>query len=379
MALQPIKTVLSNIDDATITANKLNVGQLSGRKNIVINGAMQIAQRSKGLYGSTSGGYIVLDRWYFQRTATAVYNITQESSDGPNEFKYYTRVECDGTDTEIDSSDFVNYKQVFEAQNIRHLMHGTSDAKDLVLSFWVRSNVLDTFSVTWLHEGDGANYGIPLEYSVNAPNTWEKKVIKIPAITSGGVVDPTDAQEGAQLRFALMLGSSRSGTPNVYTTNNIFGSTNQTNLFDTVGNYWDITGIQLEVGEEATEFEHTAIDDVLKQCQRYFTKSYPDNAGGFSYYSADNTGAGCEVFYGDGTTGYHGGYRFPVEMRSTPSISLWTKNGTSANKAQMNFTSGGYVSIQPYTVSEKSFNILQTDAGSVSIYAFHYYADAELG
>jgi len=248
----------------------LNIGQIGGRRNLIINGAMQVAQR--GASFANAYGY-TLDRWNSQYNNTSARStVTQETSGGPAEFRSFLRVTVTTADATVDSSDLQNIKQAIEGYNMRHTDQGTSDAETLTCSFWVRSSVTGTYSATLYLNSTGTQYAYPAEYTINSANTWEYKTVTFsPQTTSASWVSSgyTDG-EYAQLRFGLMIGSGQGGTADTWNASNKFGASGQTNLFATNGATWDLTGVQLEVGSVATPFEHRSYGEELDACMRYY-------------------------------------------------------------------------------------------------------------
>ena len=303
----------------------------AGRKNILVNGDFQVSQR--GDYSSatvTADGTYRLDRWYLgtNNNNSTVQRTTVAVSDSP-ESQYAQKCVAGSTATS-----YLGIRQKVE-NPARYA------GKTVTYSGWVRSN----------------HTGARLTMYVTSPAT---------IVTSN-----THSGNGSweKLSVTVKLPDAMSGTwyVDVHISSASVGNTSIT-----ASDYFEAADLQLELGSVATPFEHRSYGEELALCQRYFCKSYSDDT-----YPPTNTANGCEVLYSDGTTSYHGGYRFPVSMRVQPSISLWTKNG-NANQAQLNFTSGSYVDISVYAPSHKSFNVYQSTAGTVGIYAFHYTADAEL-
>lgn len=284
-----------------------NVYNSLGVRNLIINGDMQIAQRGTShTQSANAGGFHTVDRFSYRRSGawsgvTAV-ELSQESSGGPNDFPYFLRYAPTGSDatTASDTSMYIDYK--IEGQTLTHLNLGTSSAKSLTISFYVRSSVTGTFTL----QVSGADFTrFITDYTINSANTWERKIINIPAPTSGSF--PTSANMG----LALALFISADKTSSIYATSTLnawtnYGadkrwSANQTDAITTSsGQTFDITGLQLEVGDTATPFEHRPYDMELARCKRYYTK------------------VSGTVFHANI---YHG-YEFSSPMRATPSMTL---------------------------------------------------------
>ena len=278
-------------------------------RNMIINGSMAISQRGTS-FSSLSAGAYTCDRWQLQVAGAGRGTVTQESSGGPAGFKdNFLRVTVATADSSVASSDMQVLKQVIEGHVAAFTDAGTSDAKPLTLSFYVRSSVTGTFSATLytnFNNPSAASY--PAEYTISSANTWEQKTITYPAFTTSSTLATSGYTTGEfyQVRFALMSGSDKTGTANQWNSANDFASTNQTNLFATSSATWDIVGVQLELGEQATPFEHRSFADELQRCKRYFqTYNEPPARGTTSGGSTDRMA-----------------FMLPVTMRAAPSVTM---------------------------------------------------------
>ena len=294
---------------------------LQGRKNLIINGAMQVAQRGTSA-ASTGWGqqaYRTVDRWQTQFNAsTTTGTATQEQITDQSTtigHPYYTRFTVDTAQTTVDSTARFTLKQVIENSVFNHLNWGTSAAKDLTLSFWVRSNITGTFSTAFRwHDSTGTVSSYTSEYTISTANTWEYKTISIPAPSLSTTAYSEFNVEAAQLRFSLMTGSTQAGTVDAWQTPaNTWGSSNQTNLFATSGNTFDITGVQLEVGSVATPFEHRSYGEELALCMRYYQAhgQIHGNVIRTNYVNGNVNDSGH---------GYSELMQYPVPMRATPTV-----------------------------------------------------------
>ena len=230
--------------------------QYAGARNLIINGAMQVAQRgTSGTFSNGSDGYKVADRWNLTETGSEsfVFSVTQ-STDAPNDFAYSYKLDCTTADTSLASNVQAGLEQNIEAQNLQHLSYGTSSARSLTLSFWVKSSKTGTY-IVWFRQPDSVRVR-SAAYTINSANTWEQKIITIAGDASGQI--DNDTATGLKVRFMLFAGTDyTSGTlqtswGSVTDADRYVG---QVNLADSTSNDWYITGVQLEVGE-ATPFEH---------------------------------------------------------------------------------------------------------------------------
>ena len=297
-------------------------GQAQGNKNIVINGAMNISQRSTSVTGNTAGGYLTCDRINFVQnmgTWTVIQSSDAPSSEG---FLNAYRIDCTTADTSVAATDYLAVQQKIEGQNLQTLRKGTSSAKSVTLSFFVKSNTTGNFVIE-LYDNDNARQ-ISALYTISSANTWEKKTVTFAGDTSGAFDD--DNAESLQINWWLGAGSNyASGTLNTSwasaTTANRAAGTQ--NLAASTDNDWAITGIQFEIGDVATAFEHEDFGTTLRKCKRYYeildSDIYP------SKYSSSSSIAN---------------YLWTEQKRADPTITADTNSGSHG--LFVTHTSGGY-------------------------------------
>jgi hypothetical protein len=298
MPLTQVKT--SNLD----TTNSLLF------RNRIINGDMRIDQRNAGASSSVSSNTYTLDRYRSLASGGGVYSV-QQSSVAPAGFTKSLLMTVTTTAASLSAGNYYSLRQSIEGLNISDLAWGTASAKNVTLSFWVRSSLTGTFGGAVNNDND-ASYAFT--YTISAANTWEQKTITITGATVGTWA--SDNSLGLNLELALGVGSTRSGTAGTWTypAAVLISATGATNVMATSGATLYITGVQLEVGTAATAFERRPYGTELNLCQRYY-----HYLGGDTAYQSINT----VVWYGTGDA--VGFFRHPVEMRSTPSIA---KTGT---------------------------------------------------
>jgi len=295
---------------STIQNNSFADTAVHGYRNLIINGAMQVAQRGTS---STSEGYQTVDRFRFTSSDMDQLAFTQtQDTTGPNGFTNSYKLSVTTPETTTESEEQLFMFQTIEAQSLQQLGYGTSEAKQLTLSFWVKSSVTGAYCVAF-YENDG-NRLITSTYSINSANTWEYKTITIDGDTSGTINN--DNGSGLELYFFLSVGPDRKTTDSTSWgtwTAAKFGYGQVADVAATSSATWQITGVQLEVGSEATPFEHRNYGDELRRCQRYFEKiTYPTSqyfAVGFS--RADSTGRFSLTY---------------TRKRATPSVSISGSN-----------------------------------------------------
>ena len=256
----------TSINGVTPNANNV-VG-----KNKIINGNMMIDQRNLGASVTPAEGIYTLDRWEAKQTTASKFSVQQSTSSPPVGFTNYAR--CTSLSAfSVGSSDQFGLRQIIEGSNHYDLNWGTSDAKTITISFWVRSSLTGTFGCAlYNYAGDRA---YPFTYAISSANTWEKKTVTVAGDTSG--TWPTTSTHGMVLFFSLGSGSSVSGTAGAWSGSFLASVTGATSVVATSGATLDFTGVQLEAGSSATEFEHRQYGTELQLCSRYFWRQY--NAG----------------------------------------------------------------------------------------------------
>jgi len=283
-----------------------------GQKNIVINGAMQVAQRSTSVTGVTDSGYRTCDRFRPVITNAGTWTISQ-SSDAPTGFATSLKFDCTTADTSLGSSDKFRLDYYIEGRDVQHLQKGSSSAKSLTMSFYVKTNKTGTY-VFELNDADNSR-AYSQTYTVSSADTWEKKTIVFVGDTSGAFGNDNNSSLQAHWWIAsgtdFTSGTTPSGWESKTNANRAAGL--NVNIADSTSNEWYITGVQLEVGSVATEFEHRSFGEELALCQRYYYTT--DHLDGSTGHSAHILGVFTTIrgFFGIGV---------PVTMRDSPSVSL---------------------------------------------------------
>jgi hypothetical protein len=262
----PSGATLSNLGTAT------GFGA-SAFRNIVINGDMQIAQRSTSVASITASSYNTVDRFRIAVDSLGTWTNSQ-STDVPTGqgFANSFKLDCTTADASPSAGDLLFITQRFEGQNLQYLKKGTASALSLTLSFWVKSTKTGTF-IAEIEDIDNTR-SISKSYTVDVTNTWEKKTVTFEGDTTGAFGN--DNGNSLQLNFWLGAGTNfTSGTLQTTwgattTANRAVG---QVNIADSTSNDWYITGVQLEAGTTASDFEFLPIDVSKKRCKRYFQKT----------------------------------------------------------------------------------------------------------
>ena len=310
--------------------NLPSVGQL-GNRNVIINGAFQVAQRGTSATGVTAGAYNTVDRFQYAEGSgggSAGFTVSQ-STEAPDGFSNSFKLEVTTTDT-LTGGENCLIRTRLEGQNMQRFKSGTSDAESITVSFYVRASVTGTYGVQ-LMLGPSANATALQSITVNSANTWEYKTLTFAGSTSYAI--PNDTSRGFDLNIMLDSGPDDLVAPYTFAAG-VSGAfrapTGQANFVQNSGATFHITGIQVEVGTEATPFEHRSFGDELARCQRYtyVVKGDDDDHTGYIGYSESTTNARFGVLH-------------PVPMRAAPSFTLsgtCRAQGGTADSA--NFTSG---------------------------------------
>jgi hypothetical protein len=304
---------------AVALAQQASTGVSQGFKNRIINGAMVIDQRNAGASVTpTADATYTLDRWKARLTQSSKYSVQQNAGSvtPPAGFTNYLGVTSLSAYS-VGASDFFVIQQVIEGFNVADLGFGTANAKTITISFWVRSSLTGTFGGSVYNDGGSRNY--PFTYTISSANTWEQKSITIAGDTSGTWATTSGA--GLQLQIGLGVGSTYSGTAGAWSATNYLSATGATSVVGTNGATFYITGIQLEVGTAATNFDVRSYGTELALCQRYY-QQFSGNAGtpvgNASAYNGSF--AICNVFFLVAMR------RAPTGITTTGSFLMYTNN-----------------------------------------------------
>ena len=290
-----------------------------GNRNLIINGDMRIAQRGTSLTSIAGSGYYSVDRFIMNINAgyANIASIQQNlnSISPPTDFTNYVGITID-TATTPDaqaSKQFFNFRQQIEQHIINYLNFGTANAKTITVSFWVRSSLTGTFAFSLRNGASDRSY--VTTYTINSADTWEKKTITINGDTTG-----TWNQAENVLGMTVNWGHGHTApyltsTINEWQDGSLTGYTSQVNLVETQNATWYITGVQLEVGENATEFEHRPYDMELARCQRYYTR-----IGGNPSSSLTASRTLLGLGYSGTSTQITTSVSLPTIMRSQPTV-----------------------------------------------------------
>ena len=352
-----------DIQDGAITAAKI-ANSYAGMKNLIINGNMQIAQRGTSFNVNGANTKYTVDRFALGLTE-GDFTATQDT-DIPTGQGFASSLKIDNNSAiatlAVGTQNF--FEQKIEAQNLTQLSYGTANAKTITLSFWVKSNKTGTY-IVWLYAPSGGNM-ISNSYTISSANTWEKKTIAIVGDTSS-LAFANNNGIGLYVRFMIGAGSNYQASPLATSWTPITSPTRyqgQVNLADSTSNYINITGVQLEAGTTATDFERLQYGQQLELCQRYCYK-----IGGDSAYTPFAMGTSYNTVGGNALVNY------PVAMRATPTMTptypIRSLNGGSTQAvSSVSFGQGGattaYIDYQTVSTTSGQAVMLTADGNTAS-------------
>ena len=340
-------------------------------RNMVVNGAMNVAQRSvseTGLGGAS--GYFTLDRFKATVTSSGRFTMAQTAITDLPGFANALHLDCTTADTSIDADENLVIQHKFEGQDLQRLQKGTSSAKSVTVSFYAKANAAFTFVVE-LYDLDNTRN---ITQKFTTATSWTRHTLTFPGDTSGAFDD--DNAASMNLSFWLHAGTTFGGTGGTFVDNTWGTPTNAnrtsgiSSFFSSTDNDLKITGVQMELGEQVTSFEHEDAGTTLQKCQRYYYKLKSSSSNNFfGYAMAANT------------TAMYLAVPFPVEMRSNPT-SIDVTAGSSGNigywlgGAVTAFTSIGISESGPSMTTlvmqvssglsgEKMYGVLPNGSGSI--------------
>ena len=282
----------------------------AGRRNLIINGAMQVAQRGTSTTGINTSGYYGSDRLRFVESSLGTWTLEQ-STDAPDGFSNSCKVTATTAKSSPASSNYLLFNYKIEGQDLQALQYGTSGAKTATLSFWVKSNKTGNATLT-LRQPDASSRTLSQQYTINSSDTWEYKTLTIVGDTSGNI--DSDNDTGIEIEWWLNSGSNfftGSHSSTWVASDNTIRNASNLGVGGATSDYFAITGVQLEVGSVATSFEHRSYGEELALCQRYYYEHNGTNGKG-KYVGG--------VVMRDSQNAYGFGIHHPVPMRDTPSL-----------------------------------------------------------
>ena len=304
-------------------------GQAQGNKNLIINGAMTVNQRGTQTGIRTAFG---VDRFKLAGDGAQIFTYSQSTTVPSGQgFSYSSKLDVTTADTSIAAGEYQLLVYNFEGQDLQHLKYGTSGAESITLQFWVRSPKTGTHIVELNHQD--AAYFNSQAYTIASANTWQKVTLTFSGYQTTAITN--DNTHGFGVAWWLMAGSTYSGgtlASNTWQNTAANRAAGQVNVVDSTSNEFYITGVQLEVGDVATAFEHEDIGTTLRKCKRFYefldTTVYPTkystvSLGNFVWTEQKraqptlsvDTNAGSQSLYPEGTSG---GYIYKTSETTNP-------------------------------------------------------------
>jgi hypothetical protein len=316
LALQTGGTTALTISSAQAISftNTISTPNTFGFKNRIINGGMVIDQRNAGASVTPSANGYILDRGQYEASQASKFTIQQNkgSVTPPVGFSNYFGMSVASAVT-IGAGDYFDIVQLVEGFNFADCGFGTANAKTVTLSFQVYSSLTGTFGGSIANNTFNRSY--PFTYTISSANTWTTISVTIAGDTSGTWVGATNGI-GLRVYLGIGVGSTYSGTANAWASTGYVSATGATSVVATSGATFYITGVQLEVGTQATSFDFRDYGRELILCYRYYYQTSPIGTSG---------GASNAIIMMGGIEGAASaalGCPLPVTMRSVPSLTI---------------------------------------------------------
>ena len=284
--------------------------QVFGRRNVVINGAMQVAQRGTQTGLGASSLYGATDRFRIITNNIGGRMTIEQSTDAPNGFGNSVKLSCTTTDTSLAAGDYLSFSTRLEGRNLQRFKKGTSDAEKFAVSFYVKANANATY-VCELYDYDSFRH---VNQTFSVTTSWTRVELTFPADTTGAM--DNDSNLSLAINIYLHAGSNFTGGTLQSTWGTGYRATGTDNFFDSTDRTLFLTGVQLEVGDNATPFEHLSFGEELALCQRYFYKEVRTSGALFGF-----------VGFADNSTTAYIQHIYPVPMRSEPTLSTTGTTG----------------------------------------------------
>ena len=289
--------------------------QYVGARNLIINGNAAVAQRGNSFPSAANNTYVV-DRFRVNRNGmdNLVYDLSQ-SSTSPDGFANSIKLDVTTAETSSADGEYLKIDTTIEAQNVQQLKYGTSSAEQITMSFWVRSSTTGTYAIEMYTEDPDKQ--ITNTYTVDSANTFEYKTVTFVGDTGGSINN--DNGQGFLISWFLSVPSNyKTGDSTSWRTYNADGrGYGQTaDVASTTGDFY-ITGVQLEVGTNASDFEYESFAATLQKCQRYYQQSYA-----LGTVAGTATTVGKESIQASGSV-LSTTTRFTTEMRATPTVTCF--------------------------------------------------------
>ena len=354
--------------DNSVQATAPRVGMV----NRIINGDMRIDQRNAGAaYTINNDGDYGIDRWKLRTYGGSGRYSIQQSGNVPEGFTTSAKLTVTTTDTS--GTNGYSIAQHIEGYNMADLVMGTASAKPYTISFWVKSSVVGTYCVS--SRTISAVASCVKTYTIVLANTWEYKTLVFPANTAF----TTNTVNEVSLYVDFNLGAQTSkttATVDAWQAGNFVCTSAQTDWISNAGATFHLTGVQLEKGSTATDFEYLDYGRQLQMCQRYFEKSYDI---GTAVGTVTGIGSIGTVAYGASVSRPFLGIQFQTAKRTSATVTSYTPN-TADTSGKIGGPSGADLSAVIQNAGTQSFKIYQSQVTSTSNgdYYIHWTSSAEL-
>lgn len=356
----------------------LNQTAIGLGRNRIINGAMEIDQQNGGAAQTANNATLAytpdmyLGLSNFGGSLEGVISFQRVSATPPTGFTHYMRASVTTADASIAAGNAYEFLTSIEGNNVIDFSFGTASAKTITVSFWVRSSVTGTYGLGVLNNDSSRSY--VGQYTVNAANTWEQKAITLAGDTTGTWL--TNTGRGLQVYFDLGSGSTFQGTANAWNAGSFWRASGNVQWITNAAATWDLTGLQVEIGSNATPFEHRLFPLEIMLCQRYYEKSYAfDTAIGTATTTDESYTAAVQSI----GTNYNGPLFFKVPKRVTPTITYYNSSTGSSGSWRAYSTAGTDANITPSASATATHSFLtQNGTNSSPLLHGHWVAAARL-
>ena len=345
-------------------------------RNRVINGAMEINQRLFSVVDVIGNGYTV-DRFNTYYNYGSVNCTVTQESDAPSGFYKSLKIAYSSGTYTAGNNGYIMNRHMIELNNLLDTAYGTNDAKDLTFSFWLKAKRTGTFTLNVLRSNTSSQRQISRQGQITSADTWQKFIFTIPGDTDGqwaNIASPNNVG----IFFDIVANVDvtwTTGTLNTSWNNNVTGNRapGQTNFIQSSGDYFSVTGIQVEVGSVATEFERRPYGTELALCQRYYEKSYNTGTvpgtgltGGWASFASPTTSTECAPCL-----------NFMVNKRVVPTMTVYNAV-TGASGAAYRANDAASIGLTLSYIGDTGVGNAYLASGSVTVYYFHWVAVAEL-
>jgi hypothetical protein len=371
-------TTAQDLTVDNINTTSINSGQTSGRKNLIINGAMQVSQRGTS---TTTNGYLI-DRFRSNLGGMDQLAFTMsQSTDAPSGFRKSLKFDVTTAETGgVAADEYGGIRYITESQDVAHLLYGTSGAKTITLSFHVKAYQAGTYALN-LFMGDTSR-AYTTTYTISQSATWEKKTLTFVGDTGGSEIN-VDNGHGLYINWFFAAGStfnSSSANTNQWAdfTNAGWANGQGVDLTNSTNNYFQLTGVQLEVGSTATDFEHRSFGQELALCQRYYSTSYSyGTAAGTATFDGSIRGESLRADRIDISP------QFKVTMRAAPTVTIYSPNSGSSGNVYFDHSVNADRTAVASQIAMSGFSSCFRSAGDLAHNgdqhaSCHYVASAEL-